>query len=923
MLGLKAEAQALINQLPSDHPSKAINLAFEYLVDSTDLASPQKIKSRQSGWQSVSDSTLMLGFTTHPIWCRFTVQKATGGLHSYALELTNFYVDSVTLYQPDPLIGWNIQYAGDFIPYTKRNPKTRYPTLYVTLSGKDPQTFYARVLATQHHGYQWKVWDKDMFVSDRLPDMDRYVVFTLVFMLTLFMLALLLFMYRVTVLRAYALWGLIVCMSTLFSSGYSSILFPTSPYWAHTSNYVAVGLLFPALAYYVVQACRLSQYLPRLVWLYTGFAIIGLLYVGLSFFVRHPTITWMMIAIQAIMYGFTVSLLVALYISGIRPVIWNVMSLLLLLPIYTYFYGRNAGFFTGSLGEESLKFLMVLSTIAEPFFFVMMLWQATRERIRTADSLSLEQTRRENIQALDKLKTDFFTNVSHELRTPVTLLLGPLQTLHERFPGNELYTLMHRNAERLQTLINQLLELAKLDAHQMRNLPTSGNLAQDMRVWVALFDSLAQSRSLTLTLDQNQDEWLALYDADKVEKILTNLLSNAIKHTQAGGSVNVKAIYNQTGILVEIRDTGEGITAEEIPHLFDRFYQGEGSSIRSEVGTGVGLALTYELVQLLNGSITVSSQPGIGTTFHLSIPIQEIEDLVLPTSKRQHITQSAMIEQSAGMVNVNELPFVTDNHNGENLADPSEKPLLLLVEDNSDLRTYIRMILKPYYTLIEAADGEEGLYMALDTLPELIITDLMMPRLDGLDMCRALRSDLRTDHIPLIILTAKSTVEERLIGYETGADDYLTKPFLPAELLLRLQTLRRRQATMQAYWQRTFTGSALFNETPQAPAPDTPPFLNQMYAVLEQHIDRTDFDVDQLADELALSSRTLTRKLKGLVDLTAREVIRNYRLQRGNEMLEQGLQPTQVAYAVGFGSVSSFGRAYKDYYGYPPSTRKG
>ncbi|MBD2701399.1 response regulator [Spirosoma sp. BT702] len=928
MLLSRAGAQAPTNRLPGNRFTQPVDVNFQYLVDSTNRLALGNVVNHQSGWQTIAGPApmLILGFTTHPVWCRFTLQQATDSTHTYAFELTNFYVDSLTLYQPDSVTGWRIQHTGDFIPFVKRNPKTRYPTLYVTLSGKKPQTCYVRVLSSQHHSYNLRVWDQNTFVSNRLPDMDRYVLFTLAFIISLFLLSLLLFMHRFAVLRAYSLWGLAVCMCSLFASSYSSIIFPTSPYWAHTSHYVTVGLLLPTLAYYVIQACQLSLYLPRLVWLYRGFGGIGLLYVGLSFFVRHPYITWGLIASLAIMMGFTLALLIALYSGGRRPAIWNVIALLLLSPIYTYFYGRNAGFFTGSFSEESLRFVMLLSTIAEPFFVVMMLWQATRERIRTADNLSLEQTQRENIQALDKLKTDFFTNVSHELRTPVTLLLGPLQTLHSRFPDNELYALMHRNASRLQTLINQLLDLAKLDARQMKNLLAPGNLASDLRTWVALFDSLAASRSITLSLHQNQDSWSAQYDADKVEKILTNLLSNAIKNTSAGGSVKVEAMYNSTGVVVEVHDTGVGIASEDLGHLFDRFYQGVGAN-RLEVGTGVGLALTYELVQLLGGIITVRSQLGEGTTFRVSLPIQGEVGQPVPSENGQRVNHYASSLSVDSELMYESATLIGDALYTEGQIS-ADKPLLLLVEDNDDLRTYIRMILAPHYTLLEAKDGQQGLAMALDTIPELIVTDLMMPRLDGLDLCRALRTDIRTDHISVIMLTARAAIEDRLAGLETGADDYLTKPFLPAELLLRLQNLRRRQAALRTYWQRTLINPLsesipAFYEVPEQERPETPAFLKQLYAVLEQHLDEPEFEVEQLADELALSSRTLTRKLKGLLNVTTRDVIRDYRLRRGNDMLDEGIQPTQVAYAVGFGSLSAFGRAYKEQYGHAPSTRKG
>lgn len=926
LLSVGAEAQRVVNQFPAPNSPTPVDVQFEYFVDTTDRLTVDQLSDPQLHWRLAPGTGLILGFTPHPVWCRFTMQQPINVPSRYALELTNFYVDSLRLYQPDQRSGWHVQYSGDLIPLARRTPATRYPTVYIQVQGTNPQTIYARIQSSQHHSYQWRAWDQAVFNTFRLPDIDRYITFSLAILLSLFQIALLLFMYQYGVLRAYAFFALAVVLSVLFASGYSSIFFPFSTYWAHVSHYVTVGLLLPTLAYYVVQSYQLTRHTPRLVWVYMGFGGIGVVYAILSFFVRHPYITWALIATLAIMMGFTLLLLIGLYWRGVRPAIWNVLALLINLPVYTYFYGRNAGFFTGSLREETLRFLMFICFASEPFFVVLMLWQATRERIRTAESLTNEQTRRETIQELDRLKTDFFTNVSHELRTPLTLLIGPLQALYTRYPDHELYGLMYRNASRLQTLINQLLDLAKLDAHQMKDSPSLGDLVTDIQTWVDGFSTLAQDRSIRVTLRQNQTHWPALYDADKIEKVLSNLLSNALKYTSAGGAVTIDVTYLPTDVRIEVCDTGAGMSEEVVSRVFDRFYRGNDTD-RLEMGTGIGLSLTYELVRLMGGDISVHSRPGEGTTFHVSIPVREAREQILANEGESLANLPELIGSA-----VEEPALETKKQEireGE-LGDPSEKPLLLLVEDNDDLRMYLRIILDTTYAIVEATDGRQALDRAIERLPDVIVTDLMLPRLDGLELCAAIRSDPRTDHIPLVMLTAKASVANRLKGLETGADDYLTKPFIPAELLVRLTNLRRRQVAQQLHWQRTLTlgmaesaspkpGNSDYSEPLRS---DSSRFLNQLYAILEHHLDQPDFDVEQLADALAMSSRTLNRKLKGVLGLNTRETIRTYRLRRGNEMLEQGIQPTQAAYAVGFGSLSSFGRAYKEQYGYAPSAHK-
>ncbi|MBU1820295.1 MAG: hypothetical protein KKG00_02120, partial [Bacteroidetes bacterium] len=251
------------NPLPAAGLASPTSLRVQYLVDSTDLLTIEQVSSPEVRWQTSEEPTLVLGFTPHPVWCRFTLQQAADTSRDFALELTNYYVDSLTLYQPDSLQGWLVQHSGDMIPFVRRTPATRFPTFYVTVLGTRPQTFYARILASQHHSYRWQLWNQAPFLAYRLPDIDRYITFALLLMLALFPLGILLFMYRFVVLRAYSLLGLAMAASSVFGAGLSNVFFPHSPYWAHTSHYVGVGIVMPVLAYYIVRVCKLPRYMPR------------------------------------------------------------------------------------------------------------------------------------------------------------------------------------------------------------------------------------------------------------------------------------------------------------------------------------------------------------------------------------------------------------------------------------------------------------------------------------------------------------------------------------------------------------------------------------------------------------------------------------------------------------------------------------
>ena len=538
-------------------------------------------------------------------------------------------------------------------------------------------------------------------------------------------------------------------------------------------------------------------------------------------------------------------------------------------------------------------------------------WQIYRvqtQRLLLQQQVAFEHREANRLAELDTLKTQFFTNISHELRTPLTLILGPLNELISQGTSNKLYTIMYRNARRLHMLINQILDLSRLDSGQLKLSPDAGDLSRDLRTWIAGFESLAQSRQLTLTSTVAPADSQALYDAEKLETIVVNLIANAIKFTEAGGTVQVQTVYEAERLTLVVADSGVGIAPEHLPHIFDRFYQGEAYQMPGYEGTGVGLALVHQLVQLMQGDITATSQPGKGTTFILTLPLRQVTT-----------------ERPPDAIPIANAPFVSDGlpeeMPGSQPVKDDTRPTVLVVEDNDDLRYYISAMLASSYRILPATDGQHGFNLALEHIPDLIVTDLMMPRLDGLDLCRLLRQDTRTNHIPVVMLTAKAAIEDRLAGLETGADDYLTKPFVAIELLVRLKNLLRRQHVIQAYFKQQLTQD-------RAPITDVisddgftvqQAFVQQIYAVIDAHLDDPVFDIDQLAGHMAMSSRTLQRKLSAVLNVSAREIIRTYRLNRAAELLTTGVSSTEVAYQTGFSSPSNFSRAFREQFQVSPT----
>ncbi len=902
-----------------------------YLIDTTDHLVIDQLSKRPLHWRTVADPTLVLGFLTHPVWCRFTLLPVSETPQEFALELTNFYVDSLTLYQPRGAGGWQVQYTGDLLPFARRYPKTRNPTFYVTLSGTTPQTFYARISLNQHHNYKWQLWRKQVFDAQRLPDLDRYITVAVALMLLLFTLALLVFMYRIAVLRAYGLWGITFCLSVLFGYGNQNAYFPQSPYWAHVSYYASVGLLLPGFSYYVVQACRLPQVLPRLVGLYIGFGVVGLVYAGLSFVYRHAYVTWALIATLTILLGFTFALVVALLLSGNRPAIWNVLIILMLSPIYTYFYGRNAGFFSGFIGEDVLKFMTFLSIVADPFFFVMILWQATRERIQIADRLNLEQTQRASLLALDRLKTHFFTNVSHELRTPLTLLLGPVKTLltdsHLSAKQTALLQLALRSGQQLEQLVNDILDLSKLEAGKLDVTTRPTALAHFFRHKLSLFEVLAQRRHLHLQVDNRLPETvMAQLDQIKCRQILNNLLANAVKFTAPGGQITVTLALAEGQLHLSVADTGPGIHPDDLPHLFERYFQTNRPDKSAQCGSGIGLALCQEYVQLMGGSIHVESTLGQGSVFRVVLPLGELEDLPSPV----RYDTPTMVDSTADSQARSLTTWAPPD------GPPTDRPRLLVVDDNADLQAYLGLLLGDHYTLVMAHNGQHALAQlaACETGPSgisLVLTDLMMPVMNGQQLLKQLKAEDATRHLPVIVLTARTSSRDKLQALRVGVDDYLLKPFEETELLARIENLLTNQAVRR---------QALI-ELSSSMLPDLPPVVDQAASAprsplvsqadqhwleafeqyIQQQLANPTLSVAEIAYHFAMSESTLLRQLKRLTGLSPHQYVQAVRLETARSLLEsgQGYSVGQVASLVGYGDVRSFRRTFRSRFGRLPS----
>lgn len=533
-------------------------------------------------------------------------------------------------------------------------------------------------------------------------------------------------------------------------------------------------------------------------------------------------------------------------------------------------------------------------------------------RQRTAE---LEIKNRQ-LAEIDETKTKFFTDVSHEIRTPLTLILGPLESLKKEHYDDEkqekLLDIMRRNGQRLMQLVNQLLDISKLDSGNMKILLSEGDIVKDLSMLVYEFLSLAESKNINYIVEIPKYGFNTLFDRDKTEKIVSNLLSNAFKFTPVNGTVRcVINIQGEDGdqpeLEVRVRDSGPGMLAERIENIFDRFYSIETHHEKETIGTGIGLALTKEFLTLLHGTIDVTSTPGVGSEFTVRLPLGE-----------EHLREdeyTLMEEVTEPDKDFHKKPLIVPAWEKIKSSIHEEKNSILIIEDNTDLRTYIRENLSDDYNVLEAEDGIVGLNLAMTMIPDVIITDLMMPGMDGITLCTRIKGDERTSHIPVIMLTAKATQEDRISGLKTGADDYIIKPFNMEELSVRLKNLLTEREKLRI----KFRNEIFMEKVSDEPLSLDDRFMGKVYKTISEHIRDFDFDTDYLHRYLGMSRGHLYRKIKAMTGLSTSILIRNFRMEKAGKLLS-GTRGniTEVANSVGISNPSYFTRCFREYFGVSP-----
>ena len=511
---------------------------------------------------------------------------------------------------------------------------------------------------------------------------------------------------------------------------------------------------------------------------------------------------------------------------------------------------------------------------------------------------------------MDSIRTRFFANISHEFRTPLTLMLGPMKQLEENDLGKDqqekYLRMMRRNGDRLLQLINQLLDLSKLESGKMQLQVAKTDISALSRSIAHSFESLAEQNQVNYHMHFPEENMIGYVDRDKLEKILVNLLANAFRFTPAHGSVSLLVETAENRVRFTIDDDGTGMSKQQLEKIFDRFHQVTGT----EGGTGIGLSLVKELLNLHHGQVSVKSEMGKGSSFRVSIPITKEfyteKEFGEPGFTDTYSISSSAPEQQA------EQDEVMEN-------DPS-LPLVLIVEDNIDLQQFISDTLRPYFQIQVAANGKAALAMAIEIVPDCIVSDVMMPEMDGIEFCNRARKEPATSHIPFILLTAKASMQSRIEGLQEGADDYLVKPFEGKELIIRIQNLIEQRKLLREKYSRQVL--MLKPENIKTPSLDQQ-FIQQVRNQIEINLDKELFGVSELAASVHLSRSQLHRKLRSLTGQAPNELIRNFRLEKAFQLLEnQSGNITEIAYQTGFSSQAYFSKCFSDKYGYGPSELK-
>ncbi|HKK73487.1 MAG TPA: two-component regulator propeller domain-containing protein [Saprospiraceae bacterium] len=535
--------------------------------------------------------------------------------------------------------------------------------------------------------------------------------------------------------------------------------------------------------------------------------------------------------------------------------------------------------------------------------------------IRLKNRLHLERLAKQQQKELNEMKLRFFTDITHEFRTPLTLILGPLDEMLQKYTSNGIHGQLQsvkRNAERMLNLVNQILTFRKLEADHDPVRAARGDIVAFTGEIFRFFEETAQMRDIKYIFHSPEAELSAWFDAEKLEKVFFNLLSNAFKFTPDKGVISVIMRKKRESVEISVSDNGNGIKKDLHEQIFKRYYEKVAIPLSKRKGTGIGLALSKQMVELHQGKLWVESEVGKGTTFFVEIPLGKEHFQTSEISDTEINPKNVLLQENRPVVEAPDFSWLAESTE----KSPSDAPLILVVEDNEEVRQYLQSIFQKTYRIETAINGVEGLAKAKKLNPELIISDIMMPKMDGMAMCEKLKTDVKTSHIPIILLTARSAQVLKNEGLQTGADDYVTKPFNPEEMRLRVRNIIRNRETMREKFVRVMNLEP--KEITVTSADED--FLKRALEVAEKNIDNSNFTAEQFAYALAVSRPLLFTKVKALTNQTPNNFMKTLRMKRAAQLLEtQKLNVSEVAYKVGFKDTRYFSKCFQKHFNQTPS----
>ncbi len=845
-------------------------------------------------------------------WTRIKVLNnlySYGHLQNWILVLgQGSYMDVYVVSEDGTLLSHDI--TGQFVPASKKRLKTglRKERVYLSLPDSDTVTIYLRsqVLSGLSPDFHYILSPRDFTETVAFSTKRHRDGLFIGFLVTLMLINLL--FYYPTLDKAFLYQALFLAGQGMFMLHLTDIIceipfFNENPTLIEPAVYLIVLITNIAYLHFLKEYMGLKDLFPNWNNILTWLAWVNLAVIIGSIIIYLVTLNEVQIGnfvagLVLLHYSLLTIFMYDLYRTRDTKAYFLVAATLVLIACAILMAIRlNLGY------RLNMNVIQLFIGVHVLLFFLGLAYRVKQ--------LRFEEKKVRRLQDLDEIKTRIYTNITHEFRTPLTVIKGLTEQI-EKLPklrgDSEIQNTLQvikRNGENMLQLVNRLLEMAKLESGRTEVNLQQGDIIEFLSFLTKTFYPFAETKKIALSFKSEISGLNTSFDQQKLQQIITNLVANALKYTNERGSISIFIKIRASGkgdyLSIIIEDTGIGISKEELPFVFDRFYQSGRLKLSGE-GTGIGLSLTKELVTLVGGSINVISTLGEGSIFTLNFPIT-----------REELKGAKHGELCWGIIKDSE-PSV-DTPTGRDLPK-EDLPLLLIVEDNPDIIFYLRSLLNQQYEIESANNGRKGLEKAIELIPDVIISDVMMPEMDGFELCERIKTDFRTDHIPVILLTAKTTDSDRLSGLKHGADVYLTKPFQQEELNTHLKNLVELRRKLHEYYSGIF--QAKINEDEIKPIEDV--FLKKVRNLLDEKLRDENFSASELSEAMNMSRSQLHRKITALTNNSTTSFIRSYRLQKAKVLLKKNQQSiSEVAYETGFRSPSYFTNCFVEEFGMSPS----